>query len=171
MIFTSHSHHCVISLANSVDLDITFTSLWEPGKPKNECHIQRCFVATASRMIVGLLQWPLYSPFPHCRTVLPGPVHTLKWSKHPSPSSCFTLCHQALGVFLVGCPQVLWSKNIYHCFGEPSNGLQDCVFTNADVVVNCIGPTPICQDLNNRNTLHQRAWTYLSTCTFLQSLN
>ena len=97
-------------------------------------------------------------------TILPCLVHTVKWSNHPWPSSCFTLCHQPLGVFLVGCSQVLQSKNIDHCFSEPLNGLQDCVFTNADVVINCIGRTPICQDSNNCNALHQRACTYLSTC-------
>ncbi|KAG2666541.1 hypothetical protein I3760_15G067400 [Carya illinoinensis] len=38
-------------------------SLCEPGIPKNICHIQRSYEATASKIIVGSRMWPEYIPF------------------------------------------------------------------------------------------------------------
>ncbi|KAG6657212.1 hypothetical protein CIPAW_04G074100 [Carya illinoinensis] len=38
-------------------------SLCEPGIPKNACHIQRSYKATASKIIVGSWMWPEYIPF------------------------------------------------------------------------------------------------------------
>ncbi|KAG2667638.1 hypothetical protein I3760_13G048100 [Carya illinoinensis] len=38
-------------------------SLCEPGIPKNACHIQRSYEATASKIIVGSRMWPEYIPF------------------------------------------------------------------------------------------------------------
>ncbi|KAG2678935.1 hypothetical protein I3760_11G027000 [Carya illinoinensis] len=38
-------------------------SLCEPGIPKNACHIQRSYEATASKIIVGSRMWPEYIHF------------------------------------------------------------------------------------------------------------
>ncbi|KAG6661558.1 hypothetical protein CIPAW_03G182400 [Carya illinoinensis] len=63
-------------------------SLCEPGIPKNACHIQRSYEATASKIIVGSRMWPEYIPFQaagqffhfQCMHLSSPPVRTVRTS-------------------------------------------------------------------------------------------
>jgi len=62
--------NCIIDKSNSTfnniakigDRSRTLISFNDPGIPKKACYIQRSCEATASRIIVGSRQWPVYIP-------------------------------------------------------------------------------------------------------------